>query len=206
MHQDPLCGMLLGASSKGYMQRECESAVIRRGRFIAVLRAFAIGCAALLVVGCAGVRSGAPQEEQGHTEVTKQEQMRSPEASASEEARCEGTRTTKLSLQATDIVYTTNDLPGCPNKGGLLSGTDKEDNLAGKDGDDEIRGLGGSDYLVAGPGNDVLYGGPGNDNLEDAFDAGDDDVFYGGDGDDQLWAGNGADVLYGGDGSDSVAS
>ena len=73
---------------------------------------FLIGCAVLLmVVGCAGVRSEAPQEEeeQGHTKAT-----------ASEEARCEGTRTFKRRWG----LITTNDVPGCPN-GGLLSGTDK---------------------------------------------------------------------------------
>jgi hypothetical protein len=179
--------------------------VVRQGHLIAAIGTFVIGCAVLLAVGCAGVRSEDPQEEQqGHTVATKKEQTRSPEATASEEARCEGTRTTKIPALVTGEVFTTNDLPGCPNKGGLLSGTDKKDYLAGKDGDDEIRGLGGKDYIVAGPGNDVLYGGPGNDNLEDAFDAGDDDVFYGGDGDDQLGAGKGEDVLYGGDGNDSI--
>ena len=48
--------------------------VIRQGHPIAVVRTFLIGCAVLLVVGCSGVRSEAPQEEQGHTEATKQEQ------------------------------------------------------------------------------------------------------------------------------------
>ena len=65
-----------------------------------------------LVVGCAGVRSEAPQkEEQAHTEAT-----------ASEEARCEGTRTLTRNFGAG--LLTTNDVPGCP-KGGLLFGTDK---------------------------------------------------------------------------------
>ena len=45
-----------------------------------------MGAPFFYVVGCAGVRSEAPQkEEQGHTEATR----------ASEEARCEGTRTFK---------------------------------------------------------------------------------------------------------------
>jgi hypothetical protein len=47
---------------------------------------------AVLGVGCAGVGSGATKE-QGRTEATKKEQARSPEATASEEARCGGTRT-----------------------------------------------------------------------------------------------------------------
>jgi hypothetical protein len=52
--------------------------VIRQAHLIAVVGAFLIGCAVLVVAGCAGVRSEAPQkEEQAHTEAT-----------ASEEARC----------------------------------------------------------------------------------------------------------------------
>src|SRR5215204_4855091 len=123
-----------------------------------------------LVVGCAG----------GGSETSKKEkQGSSPEATASEEARCDGTRTIEKYRQ----VYTTNDLPGCP-KGGLLLGTDGPDKLDGGDGDDEIRGLGGSDhYLDGGDGNDIIYGG---------------------DGDDSVHGGNGEDVLYGGDGNDIV--
>ena len=115
--------------------------MVRRGRLKAVVvRAFLIGCVVLLVlVGCAGVRSEAPREEQ--------EQGRSPEATASEQARCEGTRTIEIpqSASASAPPTTTNDLPGCP-EGGPLSGTDKQDLLDGKDGDDEIRGLGGPDF------------------------------------------------------------
>jgi Ca2+-binding RTX toxin-like protein len=161
------------------------------------------------------VRSGAPQEEQGLLEATKKEQTRSPEATASEEARCEGTRTIKWY----DESIVTNDLPGCPN-GGLLSGTDGRDMLDGRDGDDEIRGLGdkdellgglGSDVIYGGPGddflggdqdNDVLYGGPGSDEIVDAISGGD-DVLYGGDGDDlYVMGGKGEDVIYGGNGND----
>src|ERR671910_116228 len=115
-------------------------AVIRQSHFIAVVGAFLI---AVVVVGCAGVRSEAPQEDkQGQTETT-----------ASEEARCEGTRTFKD--YSWGKVLTTNDVPSGP-KGGLLSGTDKADNLDGKDGDDEIHGLGGSDAILGGGGNDVI--------------------------------------------------
>jgi Ca2+-binding RTX toxin-like protein len=126
-----------------------------------------IGCAFLVLVGCSSeVRSEAPQKEQGHTEATMKEQTRSPEATASEEARCEGTRTFKIPTIGGG-VFTTNDLPGCPN-GGLLSGTDKLDKLAGEDGADEVRGLGTKDLLTGGHGRDaidVIYGGPGNDLL-----------------------------------------
>ena len=151
--------------------------MIRQAHFMAVVVSFLIGCVAVvLVVGCAGVRSQAPQEGQGNTEATK-EQTRSPEATASEEeARCQGTRTIKvppLSSMSADVYgldrrvdFTTYDPRGCP-KGGLLSGTDKPDKLAGRDVDDEIRGLGAEDYLIGGLGNDDIYGGPGRDWLMD---------------------------------------
>ena len=205
--------------------------MVRQARLIAVVKTFLIGCAvALVVVGCAGVRS----------EATKQEQGRSPKATDSEEVRCEGTRTIKVRPEPRSDVwnstkkvdFTTYDLRGCP-KGGLLSGTDKPDNLAGRDVDDEIRGLGAEDYLIGGLGNDIIYGGPGSDRLadwplagwggggggdggggggpmermerilrEESAKAGGDDVLYGGDGDDELGSDKGEDVLYGGDGND----
>src|SRR5215217_8668384 len=194
--------MLRGASSKGHM-RGGGCAVVRRGHLIAFVVAFLIGCSfLLLVVGCAGVRSEAPQEkQQGHTEATKKEQTRSPEATASEEAPCEGTRTTvRHGFHRRREDFLTNDLPGCP-KGGLLSGTEGSDNLAGLDGDDEIRGLGARDFLSGGAGNDVIHGGPGNDLWLDGNDG--DDVIYGGDGDDSSLDNPGDDVFYGGDGRDS---
>jgi hypothetical protein len=179
-----------------------------------VVRAFLIGCAfLLLVVGCAGVGSEAPQKEQGS----------SPQATDSEEeARCEGTRTIKVTwLQQwpdaaptkQSVVFTTNDLPGCPkDTGGLLSGTDKPDKLNGFDGDDEIRGLAGPDFIVGGAGNDVIYAGPGDDEGKDEYFGRNvmgnrgDDVLYGGDGNDTLGLALGQDVgedvYYGGDGND----
>jgi hypothetical protein len=154
-----------------------------------------IGCAVLLVVGCAGVGSEASQKEQG----------RSPEATASEEeTRCEGTRTVKSPISGDEAVYTTNDLPGCP-KGGLLLGTDKPDKLAGLKGDDKIRGLGAKDEILGGEGNDVIYAGPGDDPflVGDEGPAAGDDVIYGGPGDEmEISGGNGDDVIYGGDGDD----
>jgi RTX calcium-binding nonapeptide repeat (4 copies) len=163
--------------------------MIRQSHFIAVVVSFLMGCAGLLMVAsCAGVRSAAPQkEEQGHTEAT-----------ASEEARCEGTRTFKKKFEG---VFTTNDVPDCP-KGGLLSGTDGRDKLNGKDGDDEIHGLGGSDNIIGEGGNDVIYGGAGFDWPLGGVG---DDVIYGGDGDDfWLHGGAGEDVLYGGKGNDGL--
>ena len=153
--------------------------MVRQAHLIAVVGAILIGCAFVVLGGCAGMRSEAPQEEQEQTEATK-EQGLSPEATASEEGRCEGTRTFKR-MRMSDAVLTTNDLPGCP-KGGLLSGTDKHDNLAGEDGEDEVRGLGAGDFIFGGSGNDVIYGGPGRDSPL-VGDEGD-DVIYGGDGDD----------------------
>src|SRR5215218_3759544 len=228
MRQGSLCGML-GASSNGCMPREGEGAVVRQGRCIALVVAFLIGCAVLLVaVGCAEVGSEAPQKEQTH----------SPQATASkEEARCEGTRKINVNLATR---FTTNDMPGCP-KGGLLLGTEGLDGLAGEKGDDEIRGLGGSDTVLAGPGNDTIYGGPGdedslsgeegNDVLrkgpgeedsvtgeagndviyngpgdDDSFISGEagNDIIYGGPGDDKLKGWEGEDVIYGGPGDDKL--
>ena len=138
--------------------------MIRQAHRIAVVGAFLVGCSILLVVGCAGVGSQAPQKE---------EQARSD--------RCSQTRTFKDYRWGTrGKIFTTNNVPGCPT-GGLLSGTDKPDNLAGKDGDDEIRGLGAADLIEGGDGNDVIYGGPGSDFL---FDGKGEDVIYGGAGND----------------------
>jgi RTX calcium-binding nonapeptide repeat (4 copies) len=180
-----------------------------------VVGTFLIGCAALLlVVGCAGTRSETSKKE---------EQGSSPKATDSEEVRCEETRTIKVTwLQQypdagpikQSVVFTTYDLLGCPNKGGLLSGTDKRDKLNGFDGVDEIRGLAGPDFIVGGAGNDVIYAGPGDDKGKGKyFDRNvmgnrGDDVLYGGAGNDNL-AGYmvqdvGEDVYYGGDGNDDL--
>ncbi len=173
--------------------------MVRQGHLIAVVGVLFVGCAVLLAIGCAGVRSEAPQEEQEHNEATK-EQGRSPQATASEEARCEENRT--------EGVFTTNDLPGCP-KGGLLSGTDKRDLLKGKHGEDKVRALGGSDNLYGGTGNDILYGGPDDDFLLVGGEG--DDVLHGGDGGDGLdtvgssGGAEGDDVLHGGNGGDQLS-
>jgi hypothetical protein len=209
MRRNSMCGMLRGVSSKTHAKRR-RDVVVRRGHLIVVVGTFLIGCAVLLLmVGCSGMRSGAPREGQGHTEAT-QEQPRSPEATTSEQARCEGTRTTKIPRLA-EGIYITNDLPGCSDKGGLLLGTDKHnhgvDQLAGKDGDDEIRGLGGQDYIYGGPGRDMIFGGPGDD--EGVFGQEGEDVIYGGPGDDLelLGAGDGRrDEIYCGKGMDTYTA
>jgi len=110
--------------------------VVRQGRSIALVLAFLIGCAVLLVAGASGVQAQASNKEEG---------------------RCEGTRTIKE--PGSGEIVTTNDIPGCP-KGGLLLGTEGSDrtlsrkparpSLYGRDGDDTIRGLGGSDSISHG--------------------------------------------------------
>ena len=191
MRRAALCGVLRGVSILRYKQASW-CVMVRQSHLIAVVGVLLMGCALLLmVVGCAGVRSGGSQEEtQGRTEAT-----------ASEEARCSQTRTYKGNYGGHRRVLTTNDVPGCP-KGGLLSGTDKGDSLNGKKGDDEIHGLDGYDSLHGGEGNDVIYGGPGWGDL-----SGDDgeDVLYGGDGNDTLdgtLGGRQQDKLYCGEGRD----
>jgi Ca2+-binding RTX toxin-like protein len=168
---------------------------------MAVVVAFLIGCAVLiLVLSCAGTRSESPKE-QGPTEATEEQ---------AHSERCEGTRTYDYQTKDPTIVlvFTTNDIPGCP-KGGLLSGTDKRDFLKGKDGEDKVRGLGGSDNLYGGSGNDNLYGGPDGD--YELIGGEGDDVLHGGDGGDALdsvgksASAEGDDVLYGGDGRDTLS-
>jgi hypothetical protein len=165
---------------------EGEEAVVSQGRRTTVMvSTFLIGCVVLLMAGTSGVQA---------------------ETSEKEEARCEGTTTTKNPMVGTGGgPYITNDLPGCP-KGGLLLGTDKYDRLHGKDGDDEIRALGGKDVILGGVGNDTIYMGPGDDFVQpgDYHEGDGDDVIYGGSGKDFLQAMKGADVMYGGDGSDHV--
>ena len=182
--------------------------MVRQGHLIAVVVVFLIGCAVLLlVVGCSGVRSGASKKEQGS----------SPQATASEEARCEGTRTLhhyvvaygrglysktrsgseedmkkadKKAGQKVEVVdvYTTNDIPGCP-KGGLLLGTDKADVDPYPD-HPQLEGQAGDDEIRGLGANDSLSGGDGKD------------VLYGGPGEDRIDGGKGEDVIYGGDGND----
>ena len=177
---------------------------------MALVVAFLIGCVGLIVIGCAGVRSEAPEEQQGHTEATKKEQGSSPQATASEEeARCEGTRTIKNPILHNEAAMNgryryegsliTNDLRGCLDSG-LLSGTDKPDKLGGLEGDDEIRGLGGKDEIYGDNGNDVIYAGPGEGSFDGKYVGPvlrDDKVEY-------VDGGNGADIIYGGDGSDFI--
>jgi Ca2+-binding RTX toxin-like protein len=181
--------------------------MLRQRRLIAVAATCLIGRVVLLVVGCSGTRSETSN---------KKEQASSPEATASkEEVRCEGTRTIHVHVKFQAWIwngsFTTNDVPGCPNKGGPLIGTDKMDKLASQEGADEIRGRGGKDVLLGGSGSDILYGGRGDD--LSLLGGGGDDVLYGGDGSEGrdshlparvLQGGAGEDVIYGGDGVDFI--
>jgi hypothetical protein len=199
------------------MRREGGCAVVVRQRhLIAVAATFLLGCAFLLiVVGCSGTSSETSN---------KKEQGSSPQATASQEARCDGTRSYQKGpvVRGHRNVVTTNDIPDCP-KGGLLLGTDKPDKLDGRERGDEIHGLGGKDAVFGGVGDDVIYGGPGDDSPlygdkgedviyggggddGDLLDGKGDDVLYGGDGCDGITEGKGADVIYGGDGNDSIAA
>jgi Ca2+-binding RTX toxin-like protein len=183
--------------------------MLRQVRLTTVVVTFLIGCASLLLVdGCSGTSSEAPQEGQGHTEATNKDQGRTAEATSEDEARCQGTQPYYRKNEPGAVKpysYTTNDLPGCPS-GGLLLGTDGPDKLFGADGEDKIRGLGSKDSVYGGNGNDVIHAGPGDDDDTHAgFSEYGDDVIYGDDGDDWIGGGGfGEDVIYGGDGSDHI--
>src|SRR5215218_1997325 len=55
MRQGSLCGMLQGASSREYKQREGEGTVVRQGPLIALVMAFLIGCAIFLMADASRV-------------------------------------------------------------------------------------------------------------------------------------------------------
>ena len=173
--------------------------MVRQGHLIAVVGAILIGCAFVVLVGCAGTRSEALKRSKDLPKPPRRSKHAHPKQQRPKKPDARG-RGPSRECDMADAVLTTNDLPGCP-KGGLLSGTDKHDNLAGEDGEDEVRGLGAGDFIFGGSGNDVIYGGPGRDNPL-VGDEGD-DVIYGGDGDDAVLMGDeGNDVIYGGPGND----
>jgi Ca2+-binding RTX toxin-like protein len=207
---------------------EGEDAVVRRGHLIAVVVAFLVGCAVVVVVGASGVRAQTSQEKekQGHTEATDTEQGHSGGAAPQGADRCDKTRT----IVRGGAGYLTNDLPGCP-KGGLLSaklpdtGKGKITSptyglMRGEKGDDEIRGGSelyggeGNDHIYGGPrgawsivgddGDDIIFGGEGDDAFLDGGKG--EDILHGGPGGDSLlFGGDGDDVIYGGDGDDTLS-
>ena len=190
------------------MPREGGCTVVRQVRSIALVAAFLIGCVVLLVVGCAGTSSETSnKKEQGH----------SPEATASEEARCEGTETYHLY----NVKYNGGgegplrtgseaDMKKAAKKARLdykwgikthdfgvyttndLPGCPKGGLLKGTDKPDKLDGKDGDDEVRGLGGRDDLQGELGND------------IIYGGDGNDELESGKGEDVLYGGDGNDFI--
>jgi hypothetical protein len=113
---------------------------------------------------------------------------------------CGDTRTTNEArrIDRGFEFYTTNDVPGGP-WGGVLSGTEEDDNLAGEDGEDEAYALGGDDDVEGGACDDKVYGEPGDDAILGGTGS---DVIYGGPGRDHVRGEEGDDVIYGGPGDD----
>jgi hypothetical protein len=170
------------------MHREVESAVVRQGHLIALVRTFLVGCAVLLAIGCEGVRSEAPQEEQqSHAESTKEGQEHT-------EATSEATREQQELYGGPGYDF----LRGGVGKD-ILHGVAGSDELVGGAGDDIIYGGDGDDMIFAVEGEDVLYGGDGNDYL-DGRDAGPKDTQR-----DELFCGAGRDKAIA-DKLDSVSS
>jgi hypothetical protein len=225
---------------------EGEGVVVRPGHLIAVVRAFLIGCVVLLiVVGCSGTSSEGPKEqkqqghaEQGHTEVTKEqghteasntEKTRSPEATESEEARCEGTRTYHLY----DIVYSRRGAEFTWSRTGSEEDMKKAEKKArhiakredlgvakvedfGVYTTNDLPGCPKGGLLLGTDGPDKLFGGNGEDKIRGL---GGEDTIFGGSGNDVIHAGPGNDddrvgqfseygddVIYGGDGNDWMTS
>lgn len=107
--------------------------MVRQSHRMAVVGALLIGCM-VLVVGCAGVRSEAPKEQ--------------------EQRRAEATREGQEHTEATSEA---------PSEQQELYGGPAYDRLRGGIGNDILHGLGGGDFLESGAGDDVIYGDDGAD-------------------------------------------
>jgi Ca2+-binding RTX toxin-like protein len=119
--------------------------VVRQAQLIALVVAFLIGCAVVLMAGASEVLAEASQQnKQKHTEATS-------EATREQQELYGGPRYDRL-------------------RGGVgkdvLHGAGGDDFLEGGAGDDVIYGGDGSDTIFAVEGEDVLYGGEGNDYLD----------------------------------------
>ena len=212
--------MLGGASSKGHMQREGGGSVIRQAHLMAVVGALLI---AVLLVGCAGGRSEAPEEEvrteatkeQVHAETTLEKQslpQATSSAAASSEAPCSQTQSYSnlrvfrlCKLQARSPKATTEETR-CERTRAFkdykwwavfttndVPGCPKGGLLSGTDEKDFLNGKKGEDEIRGLRGGDEIVGGDG------------DDVIYGGPGSDVIVGAEGEDVLYGGDGGELLS-
>ena len=119
--------------------------MIRQAQLIALVEAFLIGCAVVLMAGASEALAEASQQnKQKHTEATS-------EATREQQELYGGPRYDRL-------------------RGGVgkdvLHGAGGMDFLEGGAGDDVIYGGDGSDTIFAVEGEDVLYGGEGNDYLD----------------------------------------
>ncbi len=91
--------------------------------------------------------------------------------------------TIDLALNGDNPLVRTGQLDDLENAGGVVFGSNEDDNITGGNGNDFIRGGDGRDVLSGASGNDALLGGRGNDTL------------VGGDGVDILLGGESSDVL-----------
>lgn len=112
-----------------------------------------------------------------------------------------------------------------PQVGGVLMGTNNDENLIASVGNDQIMGMGGKDSIYGSFGDDLIYGQQDNDFLDGQggndtiyggkgmdLIAGDDlgdpasgnDLIFGNNDNDELLGGNGNDTIYGGKNNDII--
>jgi len=151
--------------------------MLRRGRLIAVVATFLIGCAVLA--------------------------SHSPGA-ATEEGRCEGTRiiaTMGFDYTTNDVPgCPRRGLLSGTDRQDYLYGGAGEDEVRGLGADDDLWGGLGGDVIYGGPGSDLMESSGARRGGRSK------DVLYGGEGADTMFGDEGEDVLYGGDGNDFLGS